>query len=307
MTPSTVPPDTSRQPGQDAERQIVLQWTSTLPGLDAATQRITAPGCTVGRWPGNGLALPDDGDSNAPVQGVIRVNEQGEWELYNLCARTPPRINGQPMAYRQRNALQPGDLLTFSASHTLQVLAVDDIQAAPPVGSLSAAPASPPQADPAPATELPDIDLAAPADRTDDLFADIFGAGTVPVGAMPGLSERHPFDLGGAADALTDPLGKTSPGVGLDSLNAHADKDPLKPFPHAADALPSHRRATAACITDSHPSLLPRHPVTPQDESGHDILSSLSPRNADKADRDDPARRAQQNHANPLHSSLRHF
>src|SRR5690606_5480737 len=88
------------------------------------------------------------------------------------------------------------------------------IEVAPP------APIEPKRAPaPAPLAVAPE-----PAAAT-DLFSDLLGAGTVPVGATPSLDTRHPFDMESAAERNSpDPLKQLKPTPDLSLQESH---DPL--------------------------------------------------------------------------------
>lgn len=183
----------------------------------------TAPGGTIGRSFDNQLTLADPTGGICRVQAAIRVNDVDAGFLLNLSDMSTVSVNGRALAREQEVPLNPGDELEIG---DYRLRAETAPHAAEP-----AAPAS----------------LAAVADE--DIFSDLIGPGTLPVGSAPDVS-THPFDLDSAqARNPEDPLRHLPPGDGMVS---RAATDPLALFDGPGDGTPS-------IFSDGTPSTLPAH------------------------------------------------
>lgn len=190
------------------------------PAFEPIHAVFTAPGGTVGRSLDNQLALPDPTRGICRVQAAIRVNDEDAGFLLNLSDMSTVSVNGQALARDQEVPLHPGDELQ-----------IGDYR-------LRAAAAAP---------EAPATSVAAAAD--DDIFSDLIGPGTLPVGSAPDVS-THPFDLDSAqARNPEDPLRHLPPGDGAVS---RPPTDPLALFDAPGDSTPS-------IFSDGTPSALPAH------------------------------------------------
>jgi len=183
-----------------------------------------APGGTMGRSPENQLALPDPTGDICRVQAVLRVRDGDTTGfLMNLSSMSTVRINGQRVQCDQELPLVPGDELeigTYRLRADSAASAATDAQAQP---------------------------AAAPV--IEDVFSDLIGPGTLPVGSAPDVS-THPFDLDSAAARNPDdPLRHLPRG---DASVSRPVTDPLALFDAAHEGSPS-------VFADGTPSTLPVH------------------------------------------------
>ncbi|WP_332609449.1 FHA domain-containing protein [Achromobacter sp. ESBL13] len=194
------------------------------PAFEPIHAEFTAPGGTVGRGPENQLSLPDAAGEICRVQAVLRVHDAGDTGfLLNLSSMSTVRVNGQRVERDQELPLMPGDELEIGAYR----LRADPVTFA----------ATEPDAAPAAA---PDIE---------DIFSDLIGPGTLPVGSAPDVS-THPFDLDSAAVRNPDdPLRHLPRG---DASVSRPVTDPLALFDAPNDGSPS-------VFAEGTPSTLPAH------------------------------------------------
>lgn len=188
------------------------------PAFDPIHAVFTAPGATIGRSLDNHLALPDPTRTICRVQAAIRVNDADAGFVLNLSSMSAVSVNGQALARDQEVPLNPGDELQ-----------IGDYRLRADTGAPEAAAAT----------------TSVVAD--DDIFSDLIGPGTLPVGSAPDVS-THPFDLDSAqARNPEDPLRHLPPG---DGAVASALTDPLALFDAPGDGTPS-------IFSDGTPSALP--------------------------------------------------
>lgn len=179
-----------------------------------------APGGTVGRSADNLLALPDPSGAICRVQAAIRVSGPDTGFLQNLSGMSTVSVNGHAVAHDQEVPLNPGDEVEIGGYRLRADASGHGAEAAAP---------------------------AAVAD--DDVFADLIGPGTLPVGSAPDVSS-HPFDLDSAqARNAEDPLQHLPPG---DAAVSRPATDPLALFDAPGDGSPS-------IFSDGSPSALPAH------------------------------------------------
>ncbi|MDF8365502.1 FHA domain-containing protein [Achromobacter anxifer] len=196
------------------------------PAFEPIHAVFTAPGGTVGRSPENLLALPDPARAICRVQAAIRVNDADAAFIENLSDMSRVSVNGQPLARDQEVPLNPGDELQIG-DYRLRSVA-DEPVAETTEGAAAG---------------------AAAAVVDDDIFSDLIGPGTLPVGSAPDVS-THPFDLDSAqARNPEDPLRQLPPGDGVVS---RPPTDPLALFDAPGDGTPS-------IFSDGTPSTLPAH------------------------------------------------
>lgn len=191
------------------------------PAFEPIHAEFTAPGGTVGRSAENRLALPDPTRAICRVQAAIRIpSADAAGFLMNLSGMSAVSVNGRPVAQDQEVPLNPGDEFEIGAYR---------------LRAEAAAPA---------------VDAAAPAAAIDDdIFSDLIGPGTLPVGSAPDVS-THPFDLDSAqARNPDDPLRHLPPG---DAAVSRPVTDPLALFDTPGEGPPS-------VFADSTPSTLPAH------------------------------------------------
>ncbi|MFY0477596.1 FHA domain-containing protein [Achromobacter marplatensis] len=189
------------------------------PAFEPIHAEFMAPGGTVGRSLENHLALPDPARGICRVQAAIRVNSaDATGFLVNLSSMSTVSVNGRPVAQDQEVPLIPGDELQIGA-YRLRAEAT-----------------------------TPAVDAASPAAVIDDdIFSDLIGPGTLPVGSAPDVS-THPFDLASAqARNPDDPLRHLPPG---DAAVSRPITDPLALFDTPGEGPPS-------VFADSTPSTLP--------------------------------------------------
>ncbi|WAI84296.1 MULTISPECIES: FHA domain-containing protein [Achromobacter] len=193
------------------------------PAFEPIHAEFTAPGGTVGRSAENHLALPDATREICRVQAAIRIHDAGATGfLMNLSSMSAVNVNGQPVARDQEVPLNPGDELEIGG-YRLRAEAVTAT------------------ADPEPAP--------LPPTHTEDIFSDLIGPGTLPVGSVPDVS-THPFDLDSAAARNPDdPLRHLPRG---DATVSRPVTDPLALFDAPNDGSPS-------VFADGTPSTLPVH------------------------------------------------
>ncbi|WP_447922555.1 FHA domain-containing protein [Achromobacter aegrifaciens] len=206
------------------------------PAFEPIHAVFTTPGGTVGRSLDNQLALPDPARTLCRVQAAIRVSDADAGFLLNLSDMSTVSVNGQALARDQEVPLNPGDELQIG-NYRLRT-----------------------------ESDLRDAETAAPAAvADDDIFSDLIGPGTLPVGSAPDVS-THPFDLDSAqARNPEDPLRHLPPG---DGAVARAPTDPLTLFDTPGDGTPS-------IFSDGTPSALPDHDALAEHRA-HPVNDALS-------------------------------
>jgi FHA domain-containing protein len=193
-----------------------------------------APGGTIGRGRENRLVLADRAGALCLVQAMVRVSDTSCW-LVNLSSMASVSINGDPLECDQEAALRHGDEVAIGA----YVLHAEQAGYAAMAGlesgaGLDAGQGSAAQAD----------TLDAPAMN---VFDDLIGPGTLPVGSAPDVS-AHPFDMASAAARNpADPLAQLDRG---ETAFADRRRDPLSMFPNQDERNVDH------VFTDATPSTL---------------------------------------------------
>jgi FHA domain-containing protein len=179
------------------------------------------PGGTIGRGRENRLVLDDEPGAMCRVQAVLRISDTACY-LANLSGMGGVSVNGHVVAPNQETVVRHGDEVTIGA----YVLHADDAVALPP------------QPEPAP-----------------DVFGDLIGPGTLPVGSAPDVG-AHPFDMASAATRNPeDPLAQLPRD---DMPLSGTGGDPLRMF-GGADA-----DKTGHVFSDTTPTTLPSHgPLAP--------------------------------------------
>ncbi|ALM85926.1 FHA domain-containing protein [Bordetella sp. N] len=207
----------------------------------AAQADFAAPGGTIGRGRENRLVLEDQPGGLCRVQAMVRVSDTASW-LVNLSSMANVSINGDPLAPEQETALRHGDevaigLYVLLAEDPMADAVVSGAALATPVAAMPGAIIAPAQALAAEAEPAPAVDI----------FSDLMGPGTLPVGSAPDLS-AHPFDMTSAAGRNPeDPLSQLDPRhTGFDGPS----RDPLSMFPNPDDRHVDH------VFTDARPSTL---------------------------------------------------
>ncbi len=201
-----------------------MRWTviehAGTPVSAGASAWLAAPGGTIGRSPDNHLVLPDAQRQISRLQATVRFDEDGAAVLRNMSAVLPIGVNGRTLAHEQESRVADGDRVTIgsyvlqtrSAQHSVNVApTVMEAPAAAPSAAVpplpSPSPVPPPQAAPPPAAALQPLSPAAaaaplqpspigdllPPSPGADVFADLFGEGTLPIGeAQPGSVMPQP-------------------------------------------------------------------------------------------------------------------
>ncbi|MEN4917271.1 FHA domain-containing protein [Achromobacter spanius] len=190
------------------------------PAFEPLHAEFTAPGGTIGRSPENQLALPDSTRTICRVQAAIRLNDADAAFLENLSAMSGVSVNGRAVAQGQEVPISPGDELAIGTYR------------------LRTEPDSEP-------VELPPV-AAAP---DDDIFGDLIGPGTLPVGAAPEVTV-HPFDLESAQ--MRNPEDPLRHLPRADATVSRPATDPLALFEVSGEGPPS-------VFEDTTPSTLPAH------------------------------------------------
>jgi len=249
----------------------------------------TAPGGTIGRSRENQLVLEDQPGALCLVQAMVRVSDTGNW-LVNLSSMANVSINGDPLAPDQEAALRHGDEVAVG----LYVLQAEDelvagigTGAAAGAAAVVAGAAGMPgtAAELAPAT-APEPEPAPPV----DVFSDLFGPGTLPVGSAPDLA-AHPFDMASAAGRNPeDPLAQLDR---RDTAFTDSARDPLGMFPNPDDRHVDH------VFSDPTPSTLHGHdPLAPMHDDP--IASTLGKQDrSDRTNTDRNTVREQAGHMRP--------
>jgi FHA domain-containing protein len=267
--------------------KLTVQQRPDDPGLIAPWSTVFhAPGGTIGRSPDNALRLPDPQRGICRVQAAVRVNDQACY-LINLSRMSEVRVNGRQIGCDQAVPLAAGDELqigpytilaqdphapTVDAAAGAAAPAVADaadramVHAADPAAADAATPdaaapdplpnaAATARAVPAEPDPLLESPLSAPKQGDDDVFSDLFGPGTLPVGSAPDV-DTHPFDMPSGQDRNPeDPLRRVPHG---DANVSGPARDPL-------DLLDSRAHDTVEDVfTDPTPSTLRAHdPLAP--------------------------------------------
>lgn len=190
------------------------------PAFQPIHTEFTAPGGTLGRSPENHLALPDPSRAICRVQAAIRINDAASGFLVNLSGMSAVNVNGRTVARDQEVPLNTGDEVEIGAYRLRAETAAHAIDATPPAAMID-----------------------------EDIFSDLIGPGTLPVGSAPDVS-THPFDLESAQTRNPDdPLQQLPSG---DASVARPVTDPLALFDTPSDGPPS-------VFSDGTPSTLPAH------------------------------------------------
>lgn len=190
-----------------------MRWTviehAGKPVAAGPSALLAAPGGTIGRSPDNHLVLPDEQRQISRLQATVRFDEDGAAVLRNMSAVLPISVNGRTLVHEQEARVADGDRVEIG-SYVLE--AASALRAAPAVVVTPPPPQAPqPQAPPLQAPSMPapqpfmqapvssaPIDALLPASSGADVFSDLFGEGTLPIGdtqptvAMPPPVPRAP-------------------------------------------------------------------------------------------------------------------
>jgi FHA domain-containing protein len=203
-----------------------------------------APGGTIGRGRENRLVLADRAGALCLVQAMVRVSDTSCW-LVNLSSMASVSINGDPLECDQEAALRHGDEVAIGAYvlHAEQAgyaaMAGREGGAGAGVGFAGSAGLGAGQGS---AAQAHTLDAPAP-----NVFDDLIGPGTLPVGSAPDVS-AHPFDMASAAARNpADPLAQLGRG---DTGFTDRRHDPLGMFPNQDERHVDH------VFTDATPSTL---------------------------------------------------
>ncbi len=185
-----------------------MRWTviehAGKPVAAGPSALLAAPGGTIGRSPDNHLVLPDEQRQISRLQATVRFDEDGAAVLRNMSAVLPISVNGSTLVHEQEARVADGDRVEIG-SYVLE--AASALRAAPAVVVAPPPPQAPPLQAPSmpapqPFTQAPvssaPIDALLPASSGADVFSDLFGEGTLPIGdtqptvAMPPPVPRAP-------------------------------------------------------------------------------------------------------------------
>lgn len=176
--------------------------------INAWSTTFESPGGTLGRSVDNHLTLPDPEQRICRIQAALRMTDDACY-LLNLSSMSHVSVNGHALQKGQEVPLAFGDELIIgpytlktedpSAPADTEVAAISSGFAA-----LSTPPSSTTLSEPDPLRDSPmahDVNVAPDALPNDassqDIFGDLFGPGTLPVGSVPDVS-AHPFDMASA-------------------------------------------------------------------------------------------------------------
>ena len=226
--------------------------------IQAWSVTFQAPGGTLGRSTDNHLTLPSPKNDIGRIQAALRITED-DCYLQNLSSMSHVSINGRPILKDQEVPLAHGDELIIGP-YTLKTEdpnAPASIEAAPLSSGLTTLEVQHTDAcvnEPDPLWEsslLNDVEVT--PDTTlqtsnQDVFGDLFGPGTLPVGSVPDVSV-HPFDIASAQHRNPeDPLQHVP----------HGDADVTGPLRDPLELLNAHDNDDGHNVfSDSTPSTLP--------------------------------------------------
>lgn len=182
-----------------------MRWTviehGGMPTASGPSALLAAPGGTIGRSPDNHLVLPDEHRQISRLQATVRFDDDGAAVVRNMSAVLPISVNGRTLRHEEESRVAEGDRVTIGS----YVLEAANAQQAPP-RAIVEAPVTEPLTEPpvAPITEpppslpvsaapsapnlaaAPSISALLPtASPASDVFADLFGEGTLPIGDAP--------------------------------------------------------------------------------------------------------------------------
>ncbi|WP_353171287.1 hypothetical protein [Paracandidimonas soli] len=200
--------------------RLALQCT----GSDGIRQYdVFPPGATIGAWHGADIQLQDGSDAIAPLQAAIRFDSvRSRWAVIRLSQNGELRVDGIPLDCGQAHPISGQASLCFSS--LCQIAICEDHDTPLPVAGTMPDADAEAHSDSVPAAAGAGADSN--DDGTEDLFSDLLGSGTVPVGAIPSLDTRHPFSMESAAERNShDPLRQLKPARALDALES---SDPLE-------------------------------------------------------------------------------
>lgn len=211
-----------------------MRWTviehAGRPVTAGPSALLAAPGGTIGRSPDNHLVLPDEQRQISRLQATVRFDEDGVAVLRNMSAVLPISVNGRTLAHEQESRVADGDHVAIG-SYLLE--AASALRAAPVIAAVPPpAPLQPPP--PAPAVPMPmpmpspvsshahampadPLGALLPASPASDVFSDLFGAGTLPIGdtqptvAMPPPPVQAPAPPPAFAPEFTPVLAPREP------------------------------------------------------------------------------------------------
>ena len=222
------------------------------------------PGATIGAWHGADIQLQDE--DIAPLQAAIRFDSvRSRWAVIRLSHDGQLLIDDTALSCGQAHPISGQASLHFSPdcqiaiSEGLDALGVEPMLITQNVVTL-------PQTDAQPL--LDETPQQEEKSATADLFSDLLGAGTVPVGAVPSLDTQHPFAMESAASRNSpDPLRQLKP---KPELETHQNTDPLEYLGYeSADS------ANSASLTDGSLSVLGTGTELSSTDSQPSILDSI--------------------------------
>jgi FHA domain-containing protein len=189
-----------------------MRWTviehAGRPVAAGPSALLAAPGGTIGRSPDNHLVLPDEQRQISRLQATVRFDDNGAAVLRNMSAVLPIAVNDRTLAHEEESRVDDGDRVTIgsyvleaaSAQRAAPVVPPTVAMAAPPIAHVQQQPAPPQplqapapipvqmpapmpaQMPPAASAQANPIGDLLPSSPGSDVFADLFGEGTLPIG-----------------------------------------------------------------------------------------------------------------------------
>jgi len=210
---------------------------------------LSEPGGTIGRSPDNHLVLPDEQRQISRLQATVRFEPEGAVVLRNMSAVLPITVNRQVLNHNEEARISDGDRVAIGgyvlqaqqqAEAVAQAPSMPLPSTTPPTLAPISPPAPPPVAAPFPATAP-----AMPAAGGGDVFADLFGAGALPIGAAGPSAAQAPADVDRATTVAPPPA-------------APAPAWPTTVAPHPAPPPPPAPNVPAAVDWDAILATAPR-------------------------------------------------
>ncbi|MET3495447.1 type VI secretion system-associated FHA domain protein TagH [Variovorax boronicumulans] len=177
-----------------------MRWTviehAGRPVTAGPSALLAAPGGTIGRSPDNHLVLPDEQRQISRLQATVRFDDEGVAVLRNMSAVLPISVNGQTLRHEEESRVADGDLVAIG-TYVLEAASAQRAASVAAAPSFPPAPAPVPSAPPAPVLDVPPTVFPSsamppnpmggasammPASPGSDVFADLFGEGTLPIG-----------------------------------------------------------------------------------------------------------------------------
>jgi len=235
-----------------------MRWTviehAGRPVAAGPSALLAAPGGTIGRSPDNHLVLPDEQRQISRLQATVRFDDEGRAVLRNMSAVLPISVNGRTLRHDEESPIAQGDRVVIG-SYVLE--AGNAVRAASamaaPIPAAVAAP-MPPASVPAsasvfmpalqsvpvaqvPREPAPVVDALLPQAPVSDVFADLFGAGALPIGDTQPTTMRPPAPPEATPASMPAPVVSRQPAAGA-PMPAPAIASPVHAAPPVSTAAP---------------------------------------------------------------------